>query len=271
MEYIELNNGVRMPLLGLGTVNLQGDSGIEVIKKAIEVGYRLIDTARMYHNEETVGQAIIKSGIDRNELFITTKLCRSSNSYEKAKRDIDDSLKKLQLDYVDLLLVHEPYVESYEMYQAIKEAYQSGKARAIGISNFNWKCYREFIETCGVIPAVNQMESHVYFTQHELQVELEKHGTKMQAWSPLANGKKNLLNEPILVELAEQYHKTPAQIALRFLIQNGVSAIPKTTSEHRLKENLSIFDFNLSKDELEKIRTLDEKVSITDWYRSDWF
>ena len=169
------------------------------------------------------------------------------------------------------MLIHEPYVESYEMYQAIKEAYQSGKARAIGISNFNQKCYREFIETCGVIPAVNQMESHVYFTQHELQVELEKHGTKMQAWSPLANGKKNLLNEPILVELAEQYHKTPAQIALRFLIQNGVSAIPKTTSEHRLKENLSIFDFNLSKDELEKIRTLDEKVSITDWYRSDWF
>lgn len=271
MEYIELNNGVQMPMLGLGTVQLKGEAGVQIIKKAIEVGYRLIDTAKMYHNEDTVGQAIAESGIDRNELFITTKLCRSSNSYEQAVRDIDDSLKQLQVDYVDLLLVHEPYVESYEMYEALKEAYVSGKARAIGISNFNQKCYREFIKTCGMIPTVNQMESHVYFTQRELQLEMEVRGTKMQAWSPLANGKKNLLSEPILVELATQYNKTPAQIALRYLIQNGVSAIPRTANEARLKENIDLFDFTLSAEEVEKIRTLDELESITDWYRDDWF
>lgn len=271
MEYIELNNGVQMPMLGLGTVQLKGEAGVQIIKKAIEVGYRLIDTAKMYHNEDIVGQAIAESGIDRNELFITTKLCRSSNSYEQAVRDIEDSLKQLQVDYVDLLLVHEPYVESYDMYEALKEAYISGKARAIGISNFNQKCYREFIKTCGIIPAVNQMESHVYFTQRELQLDLEVHGTKMQAWSPLANGKKHLLSEPILVELATQYNKTPAQIALRYLIQNGVSAIPRTSNEARLKENINLFDFTLSAEEVEKIRILDELQSITDWYRDDWF
>lgn len=271
MEYIQLNNGIEMPILGLGTVNLKGDSGVEVIKKAIDIGYRLIDTARMYHNEETVGKAIIESKVERKDLFITTKLCRTSCDYEQAKKDIDDSLKKLQLDYVDLLLVHEPYFESYEIYKAIKDAYMGGKARAIGISNFNYKCYNEFIEKCQIIPSVNQMESHVYFTQHELQMELEKHGTKMQAWSPLANGKKNIFEDKILVEIGNKYKKTPAQIALRFLIQNGISAIPKTINENRLKENFSIFDFKLSHEDLEKIKTLDEKISITDWYRSDWF
>lgn len=271
MEYLELKNGVKMPMVGFGTVNIKGDVGVEIIKKAFEVGYRLIDTARMYDNEETVGEAIAQSGIERNELFVTTKLCRTSNSYEKAKRDIENSLEKLQLNYVDLLLVHEPYIESLAMYQAIKEAYMNGKARAIGISNFNLKCYSEFIKTCDIIPHLNQMESHVYFTQRELQIKLEDHGTKLQAWSPLANGKKNLFNEKILLEIGMKYKKTPAQVALRFLTQNGVSVIPKTTNETRMKENLSIFDFKLSENEREQIRMLDEQVSITDWYRSDWF
>lgn len=271
MEYVTLNNGIMMPMLGFGTVKIKGTEGIEVIKKAIDVGYRLIDTARMYHNEDAVRTAISQSGIDRKELFVTTKLSKTSNSYEKAKADIQDSLEKLQLDYVDLLLVHEPYIESHEMYQAIKEAYQSGKTRAIGVSNFNDKCYYEFIEKCEIIPAVNQMESHVYFTQQKLQTEIEKHGTKMQAWSPLASGKKNIFQETVLLTIGEKYEKSAAQVALRYLIQNGVSAIPKTSNEVRMKENFDIFDFTLTEEDMDAIRALDEKVSTTDWYRSDWF
>lgn len=240
-------------------------------KQAINTGYRLIDTARMYKNEEEVGEAISKSQVHRRNLFITTKLCKTSNSYEKAKTDIKDSLKRLNLDYVDLLLVHEPYIESYEMYEAIKEAYESGKARAIGVSNFNDKCYREFISKCGIIPAVNQMESHVYFTQHDLQLEMENHGTKMQAWSPFASGRKNIFSDPVLIEIGKKYGKTTAQIALRYLIENGVAVIPKTSNEQRMKDNLNIFDFSIKECDMEEIRRLDRNVSTVDWHRTKWF
>ncbi|MDE5977379.1 MAG: aldo/keto reductase [Turicibacter sp.] len=271
MQYTTLQNGVKMPMIGFGTVNIKGREGVETIKLAIKSGYRLIDTARMYNNEDTVGQAIAQSEVERSELFITSKLCRTSNSYEKAKRDIEDSLKNLQLDYLDLLLVHEPYIESDEIYQAIKEAYLNGKVRAIGISNFNHKCYSEFIKKCEIIPHVNQMESHVYFSQQALQQEMDKYGTKMQAWSPLVSGKKNIFSDDTLKEIGEKYNKTPAQIALRFLIQNGISAIPRTTKLERMRENLAIFDFELSLEDLDNIQKLDEGVSITDWYRADWF
>lgn len=271
MNYIQLNNEIKMPILGLGTYGLNGESGKEIIQKALKQGYRLIDTARMYNNEEIVGLAIKESAIHREDIFLTTKLCQSSHSYEQAKKDIDDSLKRLQVDYVDLLLIHEPYIQSFEMYEAIKEAYIKGKARAIGVSNFNDKCYKEFIQKCGIIPAINQIESHIYFTQHELQRECEMQGTKIQAWSPLANGKTKLLNEPLLNAIANRYHKTVAQVALRYLIQKGIAVIPKTKDEQRLIENSDIFDFELTKEEVKEIGKLDQKKSMTGWYRSYWF
>ncbi len=268
MRNIVLNNGVEMPILGFGTA---GVNDIEIIKNAINTGYRLLDSARMYKNEEIIGNFISKRYIDRGELFITTKLCRTSNSYEKAKCDIDDSLKKLKVDYVDLLLLHESYFESYEIYEAIKDAYTFGKARAIGVSNFNDKCYGEFIKRCGVIPSVNQVECHIYFNRRELKSQIEIEGTKMQAWSPIVSGKMELFEDKVMKSISEKYGKTIPQIALRYLIQNGVSAITKTSSAIRMMENFNIFDFSILSEDIELINSLNKDVSITNWYRSDWF
>lgn len=187
-----------MPLVGLGTWNLRGEECVQVVSKAIQLGYRLIDTAQMYENEKEVGQGILKSGIDRNQLFITSKIYRISNSYEKAKHAIEETLNNLQLDYIDLLLIHEPYPQGPQMYQALEEAYLKGKVKAIGISNYDENKYQEFIKNCKIIPAVNQVENHVYYQKWELHELLMKHGTAMQAWFPLAQGLLNLSDETVL-------------------------------------------------------------------------
>lgn len=268
MEYVKLNNGVLMPLVGLGTWELRNEECIETVSKAIQLGYRLIDTAQMYGNEKEVGLGIIQSGIERQELFVTTKIYRMSNSYEKTKKAIDTSLKNLQLDYIDLLLLHEPYTQGPQMYKALEEAYLQGKVRAIGISNYNEQWYQDFIKSCSIIPMVNQVEAHVYFQKWELQKQLQDNGTLMQAWSPLAQGMRNIIDNPILVAIGQKYDKTPAQIALRFLVQRGISVIPKSKHQQRLQENIDLFDFELSLDDMQKIHQLDNNRTLFPWTES---
>lgn len=268
MEYVKLNNGVLMPLVGLGTWDLRNKECIDTVSKAIQLGYRLIDTAQMYGNEKEVGLGIMKSGMNRQELFITTKIYRISNSYEKAKQAIDESLKNLQLDYIDLLLLHEPYTQGPQMYQALEEAYKEGKVKAIGISNYNEKWYQNFIKECSIIPAVNQVEVHVNFQKWQLQDMLEKHGTLMQAWSPLGQGIGNIFKNPILIQIGKKYNKSPAQVALRFLVQRGISVIPKSNKESRLMENINIFDFQLTDEEIETIKQLNTNKTLFSWTES---
>lgn len=265
MEYMTLNNGVKMPLLGLGTWDLNGEECTQVVCNAIQSGYRLIDTAQMYGNEIAVGDGIIKSGINRHELFITTKIYRKSHSYEKAKQAINDSLRNLKVDYIDLLLLHEPYLHGNEMYKALEEAYESGMIRAIGISNYNQALFDEFLKQCRIIPAVNQIECHVYFQKWEYQNYLESHQVKVQAWSPLAQGKGDIMNDPILKEISQKYEKTVSQIILRFLTQRGISVIPKTKRQSRLIENINIFDFQLTQEEIQSIKILDRKKTLFPW------
>lgn len=266
MEYLTLNNGMQMPLLGFGTWDVRGDSGKRSILDALELGYRLIDTARMYENEAMVGAAMRESGLDRAELFLTTKLHRLCADYHSAKAGIECSLNELQTDYIDLLLIHEPYEHALEMYQAMQEAYQQGKVKALGISNFNAAEYSDFLCNCGLVPAVNQVESHVYHTQLTLQNLLQKNGTQMQSWAPFTQGRRNLFAEPALNRIGTQYQKTAAQVALRFLVQHHIAVIPKSVHRVRMAENFAIFDFELSQEDIAQIACLDEACSLFGWY-----
>lgn len=207
MEYVTLNNGVQLPMIGFGTWDVRGEAGKKTILTALDSGYRLIDTGQMYENEDIVGQAVKESGLERKEVFLTTKLYRPCVTYEKAKAAIEKSLQALQTDYIDLLLIHEPYDSALEMYEAMKEAYRAGKVRAIGISNFNEKKYQAFVAACDIVPAVSQVESHVYYPQLALQKEMEKHGTQMQSWASFTEGRKNIFAEPLLQELGNKYGK----------------------------------------------------------------
>ncbi|MDO5390828.1 MAG: aldo/keto reductase [Eubacteriales bacterium] len=268
MESIVLNNNVKMPLVGLGTWDLRGDECIQSVAKAIKLGYRLIDTAQMYGNEAEVGTGIIKSGISRKELFVTTKIYRNSNSYEKARKSIDESLKNLGLDYVDLLLLHEPYKQGSEMYHALEEALKMGKAKAIGISNYDEEWYMRFLGECDVIPAVNQLEAHVYYQKWNFHEMMKKEGTMMQAWSPLACGIDNIAGNLILEKIGRKYGKSAAQIALRFLVQRGISVIPKSKHESRMIENINILDFGLTDSEMKEIRNLDRNETLFPWTKT---
>lgn len=257
MEYITLNNGVTMPMIGFGTWDVRGKFGKQVIMDALKVGYRLIDTAQMYDNESIVGQAIHESGIDRKTIFITTKLDRTSASYEKAKAAIEGSLQRLKTDYIDLLLIHEPYSDALGMYQALKEAYALSKVRAIGISNFDRDRYDQFIKNRGIIPMVDQVESHVYFSQLKLKDHLMRHGTIMQSWGSFTEGRRDIFNDPVLLKIATKHQKTAAQVALRYLTQQGIPVIPKTVHVERMKENFNSLDFDLDQADLGQIRRLD--------------
>lgn len=266
MEYLTLNNGVRMPVIGLGTWDIRGESGMRAVSDALEAGYRLIDTAQMYDNEDIIGRAVRESGLPRGDIFITTKLYRPSTGYKKAKEGIEKSLNELQTDYIDLLLIHEPYKNAQEMYRAFREAYQEKKVRAIGISNFGKTQYESFLKNCEIIPAVDQVESHVYYPQLELKELLNRHGTQMQSWASFTEGRKNIFAEPLLVEIGEKYGKTSGQTALRYLIQNGIAVIPKSVHRERLEENLDILDFELSQDEMRQIGRLNRGTSLFGWY-----
>jgi diketogulonate reductase-like aldo/keto reductase len=232
------------------------------VSDALSVGYRLIDTAQAYNNEEGVGAAVAKSGIARQEIFLVSKIWISNYGYEKAKASIDESLRKLRTDYIDLMLLHQPFCDRYGAYRALEEAYKEGKVRAIGVSNFFPDHYIDFAENVSVVPAVNQVETHVFDQQIQAQKYMEEYGTHIMSWGPLAEGRNNFFQNETLAAIGAKHGKTVAQVALRWLIQRGVIIIPKSTHIERMRENLDIFDFELSADDMAQIATLDTGKSL---------
>lgn len=262
MEYVKLSNGVKMPILGYGVYQVSPAECERCVSDAISVGYRSIDTAQAYGNEEGVGQAIRKSGVPREELFITTKVWISNAGYEKAKASIDASLRKLQSDYIDLLLIHQPFNDYYGTYRAMEEAYRAGKLRAIGVSNFYPDRLIDIAEFSEIPPMVNQVETHVFNQQVEAQQIMQKYGTQIMSWGPFAEGRNNFFTNPTLKAVGDKYGKSVAQVALRFLIQRGVVVIPKSVKKERMIQNMDVFDFKLSDEDMHAIRNLDLKQSL---------
>ena len=262
MEYTTLNNGVKMPMLGYGVYQTPPEDTERYVLDAISIGYRSIDTAQAYGNEEGVGNAIEKCGLPREELFITTKVWISNAGYEKAKASIEESLKKLKTDYVDLLLIHQPFGDYYGTYRAMEEAYKAGKARAIGVSNFYPDRYLDLAHFAEVTPAVNQVETHLFCQQKTAKEYMKKNGTQIMSWGPFAEGKNDYFNTPALKEIGEKHGKTTAQVALRFLLQSGVVLIPKSVHKNRMQENFDIFDFNLNEAEMKQLESLDGGKSL---------
>ena len=262
MEYAELNNGVKMPMLGYGVYQTPPEETERCVLEAVDVGYRSIDTAQAYGNEEGVGSALVKSGLPREEFFLTTKVWISNAGYERAKASIEESLKKLRTSYLDLLLIHQPFGDYYGTYRAMEEAYKAGKVRAIGVSNFYPDRLIDLYHFAEIKPAVNQIETHVFQQQETARKYLKDRGVQIESWGPFAEGKNNFFQNPVLVETGKKYGKTAAQTALRFLIQSGVVAIPKSTHRERMEENFQIFDFALNEEEMQKIRALDTGESL---------
>ena len=262
MEYVELNNGVKMPMLGYGVYQTPPEETERCVLDAVDVGYRSIDTAQAYGNEEGVGNALAKSGLPREEFFLTTKVWISNAGYERAKASIEESLQKLRTSYLDLLLIHQPFGDYYGTYRAMEEAYKAGKVRAIGVSNFYPDRLIDLYHFAEIKPAVNQIETHVFQQQETARKYLKDRGVQIESWGPFAEGKNNFFQNPVLVETGKKYGKTAAQTALRFLIQSGVVAIPKSTHRERMEENFQIFDFALNEEEMQKIRALDTGESL---------
>lgn len=262
MEYTTLNNGVKMPMLGYGVYQTPPEDTERCVLDAISIGYRSIDTAQAYGNEEGVGNAIEKCGLPREELFITTKVWISNAGYEKAKASIKESLKKLKADYVDLLLIHQPFGDYYGTYRAMEEAYKAGKARAIGVSNFYPDRYLDLAHFAEVTPAVNQVETHLFCQQKTAKEYMKKNGTQIMSWGPFAEGKNDYFNTPALKDIGEKHGKTTAQVALRFLLQSGVVLIPKSVHKNRMQENFDIFDFTLNEEEMKQLEALDGGKSL---------
>lgn len=261
MEFVTLNNGVKMPILGYGVYQVDPAECERCVMDAIDAGYRSIDTAQAYNNEEGVGAAITKCGVKRDELFITSKIWISNGGYEKAKASIDESLRKMKTDYIDLMLIHQPFNDYYGSYRAMEEAYKAGKLRAIGVSNFYPDRLIDICQFVDVAPAVNQVETHVFQQQQKAHEIMDKYGVKHESWGPFAEGRKDYFTNPVLVEIGKKYGKSSAQTALRFLIQSDVIVIPKSTHKERMVENLNVFDFTLTDDDMKAIRALDEESS----------
>ena len=265
MEYVTLNNGVKMPQIGYGTYQTPPSITERCVKDAIRLGYRSIDTAQCYGNEKEVGLACRKSGVPRHELFITTKLW-ACHGYQDTLRSIDNSLKKINMDYIDLLLIHEPTGDVHEIYRAMETAYKEGKLRAIGISNFLEERYLDLVNHCKVIPSINQVETHIFRQQKKLR-ELEcQIGTKHESWSPLACGQNDIWKNPVLVEIALNHNRSVSQIALHFLLQQGIIVIPKSINPEHMKENLAALDFDLEVDEMQAIEKLEIGRSLFGWW-----
>lgn len=263
MEEVTLNNGVVMPILGFGVFQIPDAAECErCVLDAIDVGYRSIDTAQIYGNEEAVGRAAEKSGVPRGELFLTTKVWITNGGYEKAKASIDESLRKLRTDYLDLLLIHQPFNDYYGTYRAMEEACHTGKVRAIGVSNFYPDRFVDLAEFCEIKPAVNQVETHVFNQQVKAQELMAKYGTRVESWGPFAEGRNGLFTNAVLKGIGEKYGKTAAQTALRFLIQRGIIVIPKTTRRERMEENFNVFDFELTPEDMGAIARLDRGESL---------
>lgn len=258
MIYHTLNNGVKIPALGFGVFQVPDPAVCEkAVSDAIAAGYRLIDTAAAYMNEEAVGRAIAKCGVAREELFITTKLWVQDMSYEKAKDAINTSLKNLGLDYIDLYIIHQPMGDYYGAYRAMEEAYRAGKLKAIGVSNFYPHILTDFCETVDIIPAVNQIEIHPFFAQTKALEVMKEYGVQPEAWGPFAEGKHSIFTHPVLTKIGEKYGKSAAQVALRWNIQRGVVVIPKSTHVERIKANIDVFDFELTPADMAEINALD--------------
>ncbi len=262
MQYVTLNNGVKMPQLGYGVYQVRNEDCKRCVLDAISVGYRAIDTAQAYNNEEAVGDAIVKCGIPRSELFLTTKIWISNAGYEKAKASIDQSLKKLQTDYIDLLLIHQPFGDYYGTYRAMEEAYKSGKLRAIGVSNFYPDRLVDLCQFVEVTPAVNQVETHVFQQQKAAHEYMKKYGVQHESWGPFAEGRKDFFSNPVLTEIGAKYGKSSAQVALRYLLQSDVVVIPKSTHKERMEQNFDVFDFTLQDEDMKAIAALEEGESL---------
>lgn len=261
---LTLNNGVAMPLAGLGTYGLKGKDGQKAMEAAIATGYRLIDTAQMYRNEDTVGAAIKASGVSLREFFITTKLSSDMN-FEETLKSFDASMARLGLEVLDLLLIHSDYPQSAQMYRAMEKLYDEKRIRALGISNFKAEKYTEFLKTCQVVPAVNQCQTHLFQQQKPLRQAMAPYKTVLESWSPFMAGRQRLFSNGVLNEVAEKHAKTPAQVALRFLVEQNIVVIPKTEKPARMKENLAIFDFNLDDDDRARLSALDTGKSAFGW------
>ena len=254
MEYIKLSNGVKMPTLGYGVFMVSPDECERCVSDALSVGYRLIDTAQAYQNEEGVGNAWRKSGLKREELFIVTKVWISNAGEEKAAKSIDESLRKLQTDYIDLLLIHQAYGDVFGSWRAMEKAYRDGKVRAIGVSNFQAGRFFDFAHYVDVKPMVNQLECNTLSQQKEIEPVLAEFGTKMMAWYPLGGqGTDGIVKSELLATIGAKYNKTAAQVALRWLTQRGIVAIPKSSHKERMAQNIDIFDFSLSDDDMAQI------------------
>jgi 2,5-diketo-D-gluconate reductase A len=259
MENVTLNNGVKMPLLGFGTYLLR--DGLECeqsVLNALNIGYRLLDTAAAYYNEESVGRAIKKSTVKREEIFVTTKFLPADIGYEKAKRAFEASLKKLGLDYIDLYLIHLPQGDVNSSWAAMEELHREGKIRAIGVSNFNLTQIQNLVKQHNVIPAVNQVETHPFSQKTEMQKAMKSQGIQLESWAPFAQGKNNLFTNELLTALSGKYNKSIAQVVLRWLIQKEVVVIPKSANVKRITENFNVFDFELSAGDMATIKSLDK-------------
>ena len=281
MEYVTLNNGVKMPILGYGVyqvikeeckrcvldaLNINNrNEGNKVSCKggmdALKVGYRAIDTAQSYFNEEEVGEAIAESGIPREEIFLTTKVWVEHYGYEQAKASVLESMRKLKTDYLDLVLLHQPFSDAYGAYRALEELYEAGKIRAIGISNFYVDRMVDFASFNRIKPMINQVETHIFNQQKEMKEWTDKYDIQLEAWAPFGEGRGGTFDNPVIAKIAKKYGKTPAQVMLRWHIQRGVVVIPKSTHIERMEENFNVFDFTLSEDDMQKIAELDKAES----------
>lgn len=262
MEYVTLNNRVKMPKLGFGVFQIAKEDCERCVLDAIEVGYRHIDTAQSYRNEEEVGNAIMKCGVPREELFITTKVWIDNYGYEKAKHSVLDSMKKLKTEYLDLVLLHQPFGDYYGAYRALQELYKEGKIRAIGVSNFYPDRLADMVAFNEIVPQVNQVETNPLHQQIDAQANMVKRNVQMEAWTPFGEGRNHMFSNPVLLAIGEKYGKSVAQVILRWLMQRDIVALAKSTRIERMKENLDIFDFKLSEQDMASISKLDAKESL---------
>ncbi|MGN0324222.1 MAG: aldo/keto reductase [Lachnospiraceae bacterium] len=261
MEYLKLNNGISMPALGFGTFMLAGEICEEAVAAVLQEGCRMIDTAEAYGNEAAVGNSIVKSGVDRKELFLVTKV--NYKSYENVRETVEQSLKNLQTDYIDLLLLHWPFANYYNAWRELEKLYQEGKIRAIGVSNFEPAQLVDLIAYNKVVPAVDQIETNLYCQRSAERTWLDKNKVAHMAYAPLGQGNRNeMFTEPEVIALAEKYHKKPSQILLRFLTQKGIIVIPRSTKPEHIRENFDIFNFSLTDDEIKKLTELDQKTAM---------
>lgn len=261
MQYITLSNGVKMPQLGYGVYQVTKKECERCVSDALEVGYRAIDTAQSYFNEAEVGEAITKSGIDRKEIFLTTKVWIEHYGYDAAKKSVLQSMKKLKIDYIDLVLLHQPFADYYGAYRALEDLYEEGKLRAIGISNFSPDRLVDLASFARIRPMVNQIETHPLNQQIEAHKWLEKYNVIHEAWAPFGEGRGNMFSNPVLQAIGEKYGKTTAQVILRWQLQRNIVVIPKSTHKERMAQNLDVFDFTLSSEDMQAIAALDTKTS----------